>query len=145
MTMSWHTMMEFEPPVVGCIISNRNYTFTILEATGECVINIPTRELAEKVVQCGNTFGRKVDKFRAVGLTPVPSSRVAVPLIGECYANLECRVMDTRMVEKYNFSILEVHTAWIDPSRKVHRTIHHLGKGAFMVAGRTIRLPSKMK
>jgi flavin reductase (DIM6/NTAB) family NADH-FMN oxidoreductase RutF len=57
MTMSWCTMMEFEPPIVGCVISNRNYTFNILKATKECVINIPTLELAEKVVGCGNSSG----------------------------------------------------------------------------------------
>jgi flavin reductase (DIM6/NTAB) family NADH-FMN oxidoreductase RutF len=145
MTMSWHTMMEFEPPIVGCVISNRNYTFDILKATKECVINIPTVELASKAVDCGNTSGRRVDKFRAFRLTPVPASCVGPPLIGECYANLECRVVDARMAAKYNFFILEVLKAWIDPARKDPRTIHHLGRGAFMVAGRTIKLPSKMK
>jgi flavin reductase (DIM6/NTAB) family NADH-FMN oxidoreductase RutF len=145
MTMSWHTMMEFEPPTVGCVISNRNHTFGILKATGECVINIPTKELAEKVVGCGNTSGRRVDKFETFRLTPLPSSRVAPPLIAECYANLECRVVDTRLVEKYNFFILEVQKAWIDPSRKEPKTIHHLGRGVFMVAGRKITLPSGMK
>ena len=53
MTMSWYTMMEFEPPTVGCIISNRSHTFDILKSTRECVINIPTLELAEKVVAAG--------------------------------------------------------------------------------------------
>ncbi len=145
MTMSWHTMMEFEPPTVGCVISNRNYTFNILKATRECVINIPARDLAEKVVACGNSSGRKTDKFRAFGLTPLAASRVAAPLIGECYANLECRVIDLRMVAKYNFFILEVLKAWIDPSKKDPKTIHHLGRGEFMVAGRKIKLPSRMK
>ena len=63
MTLSWHTMMEFEPPLVGCVISGRNYTFDILRATKECVINIPTVELAKQVVGCGNTSGKRVDKF----------------------------------------------------------------------------------
>ena len=63
MTMSWHTMMEFEPPLVGCVVSDRNYTFGVLKATKECVINIPTVELAAKVVGCGNTSGEKTDKF----------------------------------------------------------------------------------
>jgi hypothetical protein len=49
------------------------------------------------------------------------------------------------MVTKHSFFILEVFKAWIDPSRKAARTIHHLGRGAFMVAGRTITLPSKIK
>ena len=145
MTMSWHTMMEFEPPLVGCVISNRNHTFDILEATGECAINIPTVELAEKVVGCGNTSGRTVDKFEAFGLTPVAASCIKAPLVAECYANLECKVADGEMVAKYNFFILEVLKAWIAPSEKQPRTIHHLGKGSFMVAGKTIKLPSKMK
>jgi len=145
MTMSWHTMMAFEPPIVGCVISNRSHTFSLLKDTKECVINIPTVELAKKAVGCGNTTGRSVDKFRVFGLTPVPASCVAAPLIGECYGNLECRVVDARMVSKYNFFILEVLKAWIDPARKEPRTIHHLGRGAFMVAGKTIKLPSRMK
>lgn len=145
MAMSWHTMIDFEPPIVGCVISNRNYSFDLLKANKECVINIPTVELAEKVVGCGNTSGSNVDKFKKFGLTPVAASCVKAPLIDECYASLECKVVDGKMVAQYNFFILEVLKAWIDPSMKHPRTIHHLGKGSFMVAGETIKLPSKMK
>lgn len=145
MTMSWHTMIDFEPPIVGCVVSNRNFTFNILKGTKECVINIPTVELASKVLGCGNNSGRQIDKFKTFGLTTVAASKVKAPLITECYANLECRVVDARMAAKYNFFILEVIKAWIDPSRKQPRTIHHKGRGVFMVAGKTIRLPSKMK
>lgn len=145
LTMSWYTMMEFEPPLVGCVISNRNYTFDILKSTRECVINVPTIELAEKVVHCGNSSGRRIEKFKAFGLTQATASCVKAPLIDECYANLECRVVDGKMVTKYNFFILEVVKAWIDPSKKDQRTIHHRGRGYFMVAGKTIKLPSRMK
>jgi flavin reductase (DIM6/NTAB) family NADH-FMN oxidoreductase RutF len=147
MTMSWHAMIDFEPPIVGCVISNRNYTFGMLKATKECTINIPTVELAAKTVKCGNTTGRTVDKFRVARLTPTPASCVGAPLIAECYANLECRMVDAKMVPKYNFFILEVIKAHIDPdpSRKDPRTLHHRGRGLFMVAGATIRLSSRMK
>lgn len=145
MAMSWHTMLEFEPPLVGCVVSNRNYTFDVLKATGECTINIPAVDLAAKVVRCGNVSGRTVDKFGALGLTPAPSSCLGAPIVAECFANLECKVVDRSMVAKYNFFVLEVVKAWIDPARKDARTIHHRGKGAFMVAGRTIKLPSRMK
>jgi len=145
MTMSWHTMLEFEPPLVGCVISNRNYTFDILKATKQCVINIPTVELSKQVVGCGNTSGRTVDKFQEFGLTPAVASSINAPLIDECYANLECRVIDDKMVPQYNLFILEVIKAWIDPRKEHPQTIHHLGEGAFMVAGETIHLPSKMK
>jgi flavin reductase (DIM6/NTAB) family NADH-FMN oxidoreductase RutF len=144
MTMSWHTMMEFEPPLVGCVISGRNYSFDALRKTKECVLNIPTVELAKQVVGIGNCSGSQVDKFKKFKLTVLPASQVAAPLIGECYANLECKVVDTRMMNKYNFFVLEVVKAWIDPTQKNPRTLHHQGKGVFMLAGDTIKLPSKM-
>ena len=142
MPMSWHTMMEFVPPLVGCVISDQNYTFGVLRATGECVINLPTVRLAEKVVGCGNTSGRRVDKFKAFGLTPVPAAVVKAPLIAECYAHLECKLIDRRLAARYNFFVLEVVKAWIDPRQKHPRTMHHRGEGEFLVAGRTIKLPS---
>jgi flavin reductase (DIM6/NTAB) family NADH-FMN oxidoreductase RutF len=145
MTQSWHTMIEFEPPLVACVISNGNYTFDILKTTRECVINIPTVELARQVADCGNTSGRRLDKFKAFALTALDASMVGAPLIGECYANLECKVIDSSMSSKYLLFILEVLKAWVDPSRKNPRTLHHRGKGAFMVAGKTIELASKMK
>lgn len=145
MTMSWHTMLEFEPPLVACVISNGNFTFDSLKASNECVINIPSVELSKQVVDCGNSSGRTVDKFKEFGLTPVAASCVKAPLIDECYANLECRVVDRKMVAKYNLFILEVVKAWVDSQKEHPQTIHHLGEGAFMVAGETIHLPSKMK
>jgi flavin reductase (DIM6/NTAB) family NADH-FMN oxidoreductase RutF len=56
MTLSWHTMLEFKPPLAGCVISKRNHIFDILKATKECVINIPMVELLRKVVDCGEQF-----------------------------------------------------------------------------------------
>lgn len=145
MPQSWHTMLEFEPPLVACVVSNRNYSFDALKATKECVIGIPTVELAKQVVGCGNCSGKKVDKFRKFGLTAMPASNVKAPLIAECYANLECKVVDGRMVEKYCLFVLEVVKAWIDPAQKHPRTIHHQGRGVFMIAGEAIKLPSRMK
>ena len=145
MTMSWHTMMEFEPPLVGCVISGRNFSFDALAKIKECVLNIPAENLAKQVVGIGNCSGEKVDKFEKFKLRPLPAVHVATQLIDECYANLECRVVDTRMVNKYNFFVLEVIRAWIDPAQKNPRTLHHQGKGVFRVSGDTIRLPSKMK
>jgi flavin reductase (DIM6/NTAB) family NADH-FMN oxidoreductase RutF len=145
MTMSWHTMLDFEPPLVGCVISNRNHSFGLLKATRECVINIPAARLAKTVVGCGNSSGAKTDKFKKFGLTPEPASLVGAPLIKECYANLECRVVDTSMVARYCLFVLEVMKAWIDPDVRNPKTIHHMGYGKFMVAGRTIKVKSRMR
>lgn len=144
MTLSWHMMVEFEPPLVACVVSEANWSFAALRATGECVIAVPARRLASKVVKVGNASGRDVDKFAAFGLTPLPASRVAPPLVAECFANLECRVRDRRLVAAYDLFVLEVLAAWVDPAQKRPKTIHHRGHGTFTVDGPTIRLPSRM-
>ncbi len=145
MTMSWHMMVEFEPPLVACVVSSANHSFAALRATGECVIAIPAFKLAPKVVEIGNCSGRDLDKFAAFGLTAMPAQKVAPPLVAECFANLECKVVDTRLVNSYNLFILEVLKAWTDPTQKKPRTVHHHGYGTFVVDGKTIKLRSKMR
>ena len=145
MTMSWHMMVEFEPPLVACVVSDTDYSFRALRTTRECVIAIPSVKLARKVVQIGNCSGHDTDKFAKFDLTAVPAAEVSPPLIGECFANLECRVFDARLVSRYGLFILQVVKAWIDPKQKNPKTIHHQGYGQFVVDGRTLRLPSKMR
>jgi flavin reductase (DIM6/NTAB) family NADH-FMN oxidoreductase RutF len=137
-------MVESEPPLVACVVSNADYSFAALRATKECVIAIPALELASKVVEVGNCSGHDVDKFERFGLTPVPAELVAPPLVAECFANFECKVADTRLVNKFNLFILEVVKAWIDPAQKDPKTIHHRGYGSFVVDGEMIKLKSKM-
>ena len=143
MAMSWHMMMEFEPPLVACLVSGNNHSFAALRATKECVIAVPAAGLASKVVAVGNCSGREVDKFEKFGLTPLAAERVTPPLVAECFANLECKVVDTSLVNRYNLFILEVVKAWIDPAQKNPKTIHHHGYGRFAVDGEMITLQSR--
>jgi flavin reductase (DIM6/NTAB) family NADH-FMN oxidoreductase RutF len=145
MAMSWHMMVEFEPPLIACVVSSADHSFAALRATKECVIAIPPLELAPKVVKVGNCSGRDVDKFERFGLTPVPAERVTPPLVAECFANFECKVADTSLVNKYNLFILEVIKAWTDPAQKNPKTIHHHGYGSFAVDGEMIKLKSRMR
>lgn len=144
MTMSWHTMIDFNPPLVGCVISDHNHSFNMVKASKECVINIPTVKIARQAVACGNVSGAAADKFKEFGLTPVKGSLVKAPLIKECYASLECRLCDARMAGKYNLFIFKVLKAWADASVRNPATFHHRGGESFMVAGKTIKLSSKM-
>lgn len=146
MTQSWHLMMEFEPPRIGIVISDANYSFQALKSNRECAINIPTYKLLDAVVGCGNTSRRYIDKFEKFNLTPLCGRSVAAPLIKECFASLECKVIDSRLVKQYGFFVLEVTHAWghgrLDRSPK---TLHHRGNGLFMIAGRSVQTRSKMK
>ncbi len=144
MTMSWHMMVDFTPPLIACVVSAGDFSFAALRATRAGVIAIPDVKLAEKVVGIGNCSGRDTDKFEVFGLTRLPAESVAAPLIAECFVNLECRVADTRLVNKYNLFVLEVVKAWRDPKQPSPKTIHHHGFGSFMVDGEMIRLASHM-
>jgi flavin reductase (DIM6/NTAB) family NADH-FMN oxidoreductase RutF len=130
--------------MVACVVSNADHSFAALRATKECVIAIPALGLAQIVVGIGNCSGRDVDKFKRFGLTQAPAKRVAPPLVAECFANLECNVVDTHLVNKFNLFILEVLKAWTDPARKNPKTIHHHGYGRFAVDGEIIKLKSRM-
>src|SRR3990170_2459457 len=63
MTMGWHTVMEFSPALVGCVISAGNHSFEMVRRSGECVINLPTTALTDQVIGIGNSSGAEIDKY----------------------------------------------------------------------------------
>lgn len=145
MPMTWYSLLGFEPPLVACVVSAGNHSQKLLRAAKTCVLNIPTVELAKQVVGCGNCSGAEVDKFARFGLSSRAAEQVAAPLLDDCYASLECRVVDTGRVRRYEQFVLEVVAAWVDPKVKDPRTLHHRGYGKFMVAGESIKLRSGMR
>ena len=145
MTMGWHTVMEFTPSLVGCVIAAGNHSFELVRRSGECVINLPTTALTDQVVGVGNTSGAEIDKFAAFALTPQKAQRVGAPLIRECHANFECKLADDRLVDKYNFFIFEVVKAHVAPAPRHPRTLHYTGDGVFMVAGKIVSRRGKFR
>ena len=144
MTMGWHMVMEFSPALVGCLISGANHSHDMIRNSKQCVINIPTVDIAETVVKIGNTSGRDIDKFAEFGLTPRPGIQVRAPLIEECYANFECTLADAAWVNKYNVFVFEVVKAHVATSPKVPKTIHYRGDGEFMISGEETRKYRKL-
>ena len=138
MTMGWHMVLEFTPSLVACCISSANHSFEMIRRSKECVINIPTRALLDEVIGIGNTTGADLDKFQTFNLTPVCAQKVNAPLIKECYANLECRLADGRLISKHNLFILEVLKAHVATSPKYPKTVHYRGDGTFMISGKSI-------
>ena len=135
MTMGWHMVMGFSPSLIGCYIWTEDYSREMIRKSKECVINIPTEDLAPKVVGIGNSTGRDIDKFATFGLTPVKGTKVDAPLIKECYANFECKLVDSSLINKYSLFVLEVVKARVATSPKYPRTIHYRGDGVFMISG----------
>lgn len=140
MTLGWHMVMEFNPSLIACLISSGNHSFELIRRSRECAINVPTVELKNEVVAIGNCTGLEVDKFAAFNLTAEPATFIDAPLIAECYANLECRLVDSHLVKKYNVFIFEVVSARVATSPEYPKTLHYYGEGIFMVAGETLDL-----
>ena len=144
MTMGWHMVMEFSPALVGCLISGANQSHDLIRNSRQCVINIPTVDIAETVVKIGNTSGRDIDKFAEFGLTAKSGTHVRAPLIEECYANFECILADAAWANKYNVFVFEVVKAHVATSPKVPKTIHYRGDGEFMISGEETRRYRKL-
>ncbi|WP_275556660.1 flavin reductase family protein [Mixta sp. Marseille-Q2659] len=138
MTLGWHTILEFSPSLLGCMIASMNVSHELIRNSGECVINIPGVDLIDQVVAIGNSHGDETDKFVVNQLTAQPGDVVKAPLIGECFASFECRLHDGALVDNYNFFIFEVVKAHVDPQQERPATLHYTGEGIFRVMGEQI-------
>ncbi len=90
----------------------------------------------------GTCSGKDTDKFARFKLTPLRGKVVRSPLIGECLANIECKVID--IVKRHNIVVLEAVAAHLDAARKEKRTVHAVGDGTFIVDGRRIDRRKRM-
>jgi flavin reductase (DIM6/NTAB) family NADH-FMN oxidoreductase RutF len=135
MTVSWTMVLDFTP-VFAITTGEWNHSFAALRKTKECVIAIPTVDMLDKVVGIGTCSGTDTDKFAKFKLTPVQGKVVRSPLIKECLANIECKVID--IVKQHNIVVLEAVAAYVDTARKEKRTVHAVGDGTFIVDGRKI-------
>jgi flavin reductase (DIM6/NTAB) family NADH-FMN oxidoreductase RutF len=135
MTITWTTVLDFTP-LFAITTGPWNYSYAALRKSRECVIAIPTVDMIDQVVGIGTCSGADTDKFEKFGLSPVKAKHVGAPLIRECLANVECRVVD--IVRKYGIVVLEGVAAYHDAARKEKRTLHAIGDGTFVVDGRKL-------
>ncbi|MDR2886566.1 MAG: flavin reductase family protein [Bacteroidales bacterium] len=135
MTLSWTMVLDFTPRF-AFMTGMWNFSCRSLLSTRECVIAVPAVELAETTVRIGSCSGAGISKFEKFGLTPLEASTVKAPLIAECYANIECRVVDH--IERHNIFVLDAVEVWIDEKRKSPRFFHAVGDGRFIVDGKKI-------
>ena len=117
----------------------------MIRKSKECVINLPTADLLQKVIGIGNCHGNEVDKFDKFALTASPAERVEAPLIKECYANFECKLKDDQLLEPYSFFILEVVKAHVPEKPEYPQTVHYTGDGVFMISGEHVGFPEKFR
>lgn len=146
MAAAWSMPLDFSPPKVTVVIDKNTLTRELVEQSGEFVLNLPTRTIAQLTVNVGHESGRDIDKFSAYDIATLPASKVQAPLIAHCAGWLECRVIpEPHNQQQYDLFIAEVVAAWADPSlyadgrwqRSVDgpRTLHYVAGGAFFETG----------
>jgi flavin reductase (DIM6/NTAB) family NADH-FMN oxidoreductase RutF len=134
MTLGWHMMLGYE--LVGCYIWDQDHSFSVIRKSRECVINVPTADMIKTVIGIGTSHGPFPDKFETFGLTASEAEKVGAPLINECYANFECRLIDLSLIKKYSLFVFEVVKAHKAISPRYPETVHYRGGGVFMISGK---------
>jgi flavin reductase (DIM6/NTAB) family NADH-FMN oxidoreductase RutF len=143
MTCGWHMMLDYEQ--IGCFIWDQNHSRNMIRRSRECVINVPTANLIDAVISIGNTHGPETNKFKEFKLTAQPATKVKAPLIAECFANYECKLIDTRLINRYSLFVFQALKAHVATSPKYPTTVHYRGDGVFMLAGKSKSWASKFK
>ena len=93
--------------------------------------------------------GRQSDKWSEFGLAAMPASRIGAPLVAECIAWLECRLLDEQAVEqRHDLFVAEVVAASADDrvfsGGRWHfgddalRTLHYVAGGQFFCVGEAV-------
>jgi len=152
MAAAWSMPLDFDPPKVAVVIDKNTLTRSMIEASGEFALNIPSRELARLTLQVGSTSGREVDKFAAFNAGAWTGEQVGAPLLDGCLAWLECRVLpEPHIQDTYDLFLGEVVAAWADPAVFADghwnmaaggkKSIHYVAGGHFFEIGEAFEVP----
>lgn len=113
-TLAWVGVVSNEPPMVSIAIRRGKYSYHLIKASGEFVLNLATEELLKETDYCGTVSGKNVDKWETSNFTPVPATRVKAPLIDRSPVNLECVVRHVLHLGSHDVFLSEVVASHVD-------------------------------
>lgn len=113
-TLAWSMPTSIDPPMVAISVAPKRYSHHMIEETGEFVVNIPTMEIVRQSLFCGRISGVKCDKFKEAPLTPSSAQKVKPPIIKECVAHLECRLVQVVATGDHTLFIGKVLAAYVN-------------------------------
>ncbi len=119
--LGWKMNTSGAPPMMAISVAPSRFTHDLISSSGEFVLAWPGEDLAEATLFCGTKSGRDVDKFQAMGFTTRAGDHVSAPLIEECIANLECRVVGSMSSGDHTIFVGEILGAWVNerPARQL--------------------------
>ncbi|KXA89543.1 hypothetical protein AKJ57_05185 [candidate division MSBL1 archaeon SCGC-AAA259A05] len=147
-TLAWAMPTSIDPSLVAISVGETRYSHDLIHSVGEFVVNIPSSDLLDEVKLCGSRTGLTADKFEETDLTPVDSEEVAVPLIEECPAHIECELVDEFRTGDHTIFVGEivhgsVEEGIFDESSGTFdmdkfEPVCHVGGSEFVTSGRKI-------
>lgn len=155
MAASWAMALDFDPPKVIVIMDSNTLTRELVDASGEFGLQLPLRAIAEQTLAVGSNSGKDLDKFAAFNLNTFPSQKIAAPMIEECAAWLECKVIPDAS-DRYDIVIAEVIAAysnaevytdnrWHFGDNPLNRTMHYVAGGQFFATGESFKVEASEK
>ena len=138
-TMAWAMPTSINPPLLAISLAPTRHSHTLIEESGEFIVNIPTIEILQAVYACGSLTGRSFDKFKKTNLTQMPAKKVKAPAIRECIAHLECEVDGQFTTGDHTIFIGKILEAYADMGAfneqgydlKKTRMLYHAGGNNF--------------
>lgn len=151
-TLAWSMPTSQDPPMVAMSIAPRRLSHKMIEKTGEFVINVPTMDIVKETLFCGRISGRKCDKFKEAPLTTLHAKKVRPPIIKECIAHLECKLIEKITTGDHTLFVGKVLTAYANQGvfgktfniRKV-KPIYHMGGDDFATISPKVVSPPRPK
>lgn len=113
-TIAWAGTICSSPAMVSISVRLERYSYDIIKASGEFVINLVTEKLTFATDYCGVKSGRDIDKFKATGLHTCPGLTVATPGIAESPVNIECKVKEVIPLGSHHMFLAEVTGVQVD-------------------------------
>lgn len=113
-TLAWAGTVCSDPPSVAIAVRPERHSHRLIAEGGEFVVNLPSARQVAAVDYIGHVSGRDVDKWTRTGLSPLPASKVAVPIVDQCPVALECRVSHRLVLGVHELFIGEILAVQID-------------------------------
>lgn len=119
-TISWVGTICTNPAMCYISVRPERHSYDLIKNSGEFVINLTTEDMAFATDWCGVKSGKDVNKFEAMGLTPVMGEMVKAPIIKESPLCIECCVKEIVKLGSHDMFIAEVlnvqaNKKFIDP------------------------------
>lgn len=109
LAVAWTGIVCSKPPMLSISVKPERYSHGLIARTGEFTVNLIDGALCRAMDYCGVKSGRDLDKFAALGLTPVPAAGLsAAPAVGEAPAYLSCRVTQVLPLGSHDLFLAEI-------------------------------------